>query len=145
MCSGEVQEQLAAAKQGKPQAPLDFVRRARREGSHLPRSVVIAFQALRCNCTWLIVVPIGYLHTHQGAHAPGPYGATWIAFYAMVDFYAMTRCSADDCVIFFVLHPRCWICRYSITDKVPKAGHPDWKRVVAVIVMVRELMRVAPA
>jgi hypothetical protein len=35
--SGEVQEQLAAAKQGKPQAPLEFVRRARRDGSHLPR------------------------------------------------------------------------------------------------------------
>lgn len=28
--------------------------------------------------------------------------------------------------------------RYQITDKVPKAGHPDWKRVVAVIVQVRD-------
>jgi hypothetical protein len=26
--------------------------------------------------------------------------------------------------------------RYEITDKVPKPGHPDWRRVVAVIVMV---------
>jgi hypothetical protein len=27
-------------------------------------------------------------------------------------------------------------CRYHVTDKVPRPGHPDWKRVVAVIVQV---------
>lgn len=44
--------------------------------------------------------------------------------------------TADSCAG----HVATCTCRYQITDKVPKAGHPDWKRVVAVIVMVRAAM-----
>lgn len=29
--------------------------------------------------------------------------------------------------------------RYQVTDKVPSKGHPDWNRVVAVIVLVSDM------
>jgi hypothetical protein len=37
LCSAEVQKQLAAQQKGKPNAPIEIKRKARRDGPHKPR------------------------------------------------------------------------------------------------------------
>lgn len=139
--SGEVQQRLAAAKQGKPQAPLDFVRRARREGTQLPRWVVggvTAWAGRHQGCCLPLSLPL----THNVCNTLGlaclgvavallPYGTHLLLLTPVSPL-----CSCGWPVV---------CCRYQITDKVPRAGHPDWKRVVAVIVMVREALDEAGA